>query len=96
MSVAYVNFWAGTRDGVPYGFISNEKIDFTAGEADVTIPGSAGGAPVLAEIAVDAACHWLEGAIDTNATTAARYLGANERQLYWVSPARDLSVIAHS
>lgn len=93
MAVAYVNFWAGTKDGVPYGFISNAEIDFTSGEADVTIPGS-NTVPVLAEIAVDAACHWTEAAAGTAATTADRYLGANERKPYWVTAGRDLSVIA--
>lgn len=96
MTVAYVNFWAGAKDGVPHGFISNTSIDFSAGEADVTIPGTAGDANILAEIESDAACHWTEGATDTNATTSSRYLGANSRRLYWVSPARDLSVTAHS
>jgi len=93
MSVLYINFWGGVRDGLHVGFISNVEIDFSGGEDDVTIPGTAGTHPLVAEMYTDADCHWVEGATGTNAATSDRFLAQGERMSYWVKPGRDLSVI---
>lgn len=92
MTVLYVNFWAGANNGLHYGFMSADEIDYTSGAASVDIPGD-DKTTIIAEMYTDADVHWKAGASVT-ATTSDSFLADGERMSYPVTGGLTLSAIS--
>jgi hypothetical protein len=92
MSILYVNFWAGVNNGMHFGFMGAEEIDYTAGVANVAVPGD-GQTTIVAELYTDADVHWRAGE-SAVADTSSSFLAEGERMTYPVTGGLTLSAIS--